>query len=104
MTPSEWQNCTDPAPLLDWLRRNGKLTGRKARLFAVACCRSAWPLLTDQRSRRAVEVAERHADGLANDEELAVAFAAGYSVAIGELADYAAAHAAEPDALTAAGL
>ncbi len=67
MTKAEWDRCTNPAPMLDFLR--GKVADRKLRLFACACCRHIWPLLGDERFRRAVEVAERFADGLASREE-----------------------------------
>ena len=71
LTEAEWLACADPKVLLRKAQfRNSR---RKSRLFAVACCRAVWPHFVDDRSRRAVEVAERHADGLATDEELQVA-------------------------------
>jgi hypothetical protein len=57
--------------------RPGVLTDRELRLFACWCCRhQVWHLLTDERSRHAVEVAELYAEGKATSDELAVAWAA----------------------------
>jgi hypothetical protein len=61
-TESEVRACTTPSDMLELLRRRDKLSQRKARLFAVACCRRIWPLLTDARSRAAVEAAEKLAE------------------------------------------
>src|SRR5262245_40917644 len=62
MTEAEWLACTDPVPMLDSLRKKG--IDRKLQLFAVACCRRIFGMLKDKRSRKAVEAAARHADGL----------------------------------------
>jgi hypothetical protein len=69
MTRDEWQGATEPQAMLTWLRESGKLSERNARLFSVAVCRRIWPLLTDERSRRAVDAAEAYADGLPGIEE-----------------------------------
>jgi hypothetical protein len=68
MTEQEWWACNDPLKLLKKARF--RLFKRKSRLFACACCRCTWDLLVDDRSKKAVETAERHADSLATDDEL----------------------------------
>jgi hypothetical protein len=68
MTEAEWDACADPTPMLESLR--GKASDRKLRLFAVACCRQVWAWMTDERSRRGVETAERYAEGLVSEDEL----------------------------------
>lgn len=71
MTEAEWLTCTDPAAMLRFLE--SKASERKLRLFAVACCRQVWPFLRPKRLRRAVKVAERHAEKKASTSEMASA-------------------------------
>ena len=54
---------------------------RDVRLFAVWCARQVEPLMDDQRSRDALDVAERHANGDASDDDLAAAWAAALGAA-----------------------
>ena len=77
----QWLACTDPTRMLDLLRGSGKLCERLARLFTVAVCGRIRPLLTDERSRTAVDVLERYADGTAGVEELAAAAQAAQAAA-----------------------
>lgn len=51
------------------------------RKFATQCCRQRWHLLTYERSRNAVEVAERFNDGNATAEELSAAWDAAWATA-----------------------
>jgi hypothetical protein len=50
--------------LEDALRMHRTKKGqRRMRLFGCACCRAVWALMTDERARQAVLLAERYADG-----------------------------------------
>jgi hypothetical protein len=73
MDEADWLSSINPEPMLAFL--HGKASDRKLRLFGVACCRGVWGMLTAARSRVAVEVVERYADGLATAEELSQAYA-----------------------------
>src|SRR4051795_4509713 len=71
MTEGEWLTCTDLQAMLQFL--HDKVSERKLRLFAVACCRRVWPLLRHRDSQRAVEMSEQYADGRSTTKALLLA-------------------------------
>src|SRR4051812_28110091 len=61
ITEAGWLACTEPQPMLEFLRK--KVSDRKLRLFAVACCHQVWGSLRDRRLKTAVETSELFAHG-----------------------------------------
>jgi hypothetical protein len=104
MTEAEWLACADPNPMLQHLEGIDLLGERKLRLFACACVRSIWHLLTHEADRNAVETAERYADGLAGRAELRAAVAAAALAAATTCRDHAGKAACEAVRWTAAAL
>lgn len=60
MTEAEWHQLGNPRAILRAVR--DRVSDRKLRLAACACCRAVWPALRKS-SRKAVEVGEQLADG-----------------------------------------
>ena len=90
MTEAEWLATTDPAPMLEFLRR--KAGNRKLRLLAVAKCQSVWTMLPVA-CQNLNDMLERYADELVTTDE----YLAAWDPAAAEV------HAADhdsPDALT----
>src|SRR5438477_162038 len=97
MTETDWLTCLDPHEMLNYLEksegnwvqrflnwlpsRSHRARNRKLQLFACACCRHIWQLLSDERSRKAIEVFERYADGQASRRERRRASAAATAAA-----------------------
>jgi len=80
MTQAEWLRGKSPGKLLNFLRQAA--TQRKLLLAACACCRRNWDRLTDERSRYAIELVERYADGLAGTDELQTALEPAHDVCL----------------------
>lgn len=75
MTEQQWLTSADPLAMLScspFARGTvfQNTTVRKLQLWGCACLRAVWPTLIDQRSRLAVETAERWVDGLVTLEEM----------------------------------
>jgi len=96
-----WDTAPDPSWVIWIATRQGVLTDRELRLFAVWCVRQAQHLLTDPRSVSTIDVAERYANGEATDGELTAARTAA-SVAAWTSASVAARAAARAAAWAAA--
>src|SRR5688572_26674975 len=71
MTEAEWVKSLNPHKMIVEVRQKG--SGRLWRLFAVACARRHADKMRDVRSRDALGVAERFADGKATLDELRAA-------------------------------
>ena len=84
MSEHVWREAPDVARML--AAADGRLDARRLRLFAAGCVRLGWRSLVDDRSRAAVEVAERFADGTAGEAERAAAERAALA-AVGALRD-----------------
>ena len=63
------------------IRKIDAYNDKTLRLFACWCVRQIWHLLTDERSRNAVEVSERFSNGEASAKELATARDAAWDAA-----------------------
>jgi hypothetical protein len=63
MTEAEWLVSEWPRTMLGLASQDRPpWTNRKIRLFICACCRRAWDLMLDPRSKKAIEVSELFAD------------------------------------------
>ncbi len=73
---TEWASCQVPRLMFLDLKDRGNqgLISRELRLFACAWFRHIASLMPDERSSRAVDVAERYADGNASQDELKAAY------------------------------
>jgi hypothetical protein len=81
MTEAEWLVCKNPFDVAnDHSFRFGEKWARKLRLVACACCRRVWHRITDERSRQAVEYAERFAEGTIDNRKLEEAHQRGCEV------------------------
>jgi hypothetical protein len=77
MEEHDWFLCNNPVDLLNYLdtgtTKHPVMSDRKLRLLAVAYGRTVVKKLADQRSRLAIKIAEKFADGLVTKAELSAA-------------------------------
>jgi len=76
LNEKEWEESQNPIEMWQaWMgagtdKFGDAESGRKARLFGVACCLAVRELAEVKQNRQALEVSERYADGLASDADL----------------------------------
>jgi hypothetical protein len=75
MTESQWLEWNDLSTLLAFLRDEHRVARtkqgrRRLRLFQCACLRRIWTSLPSDEHRHFIEVVERSADGLADEDEV----------------------------------
>src|SRR5579884_1919735 len=77
MTEQEWLACTDVSKMVSQhpLRSEPRVSERTLRLLTIAALLPSRDFLTGERSRKAIEILERRAEGMATTEELATAAA-----------------------------
>lgn len=66
MTEAEWQACSSPYDMLQFL--DGKVDDLCFMRFSVACCRRIWPLITDRRSRAVIDITAAFLENRASAE------------------------------------
>lgn len=71
MTEAEWLACTDPWPMLEFLR--GKASNRKTNLFGLACCLRVRRFLDEPVYQSAFELLEGLGDGHVGEQALEAA-------------------------------
>jgi hypothetical protein len=71
MTEEEWLGQAEVGPLLEFIA--GRISPRKARLFACACCRRIGDLPGNQWCYPVIEIVERFVDGSATGKEVETA-------------------------------
>ena len=78
MNEAEWLSSDDVGSMLEFLCGRRRIESGDARdsltrslhRFYLASCRGIWPLLTQEASRRGVELAEQFLDGKATAEQV----------------------------------
>ena len=84
MTEAEWLTCTDPMPMLAFLRTKVRVSDRKVLLFNAACCCFVWHLLGDRQHRKLVRLVEHYADSQATEGAIEKARRDAYYASAGE--------------------